>query len=74
MTTPKKVYVVHKGADLYWQDSPPSAPCWSWITAKYTKVWKTRAGAERFLKSNPSIGKIAVVEEVTENLPRMSRR
>jgi hypothetical protein len=67
------VFVVESyqnGELMYWQDHTDVV--WSWLSDRWTKVWKTRRGAERFLEFNKGVG--GKVVEVSENAPRSAWR
>lgn len=66
------VFVVRNCDGRYWQSHPMIA--WDFISAKYTKSWKTRGGVERFMKANPGVAKDSSIEEVSENAPRSAWR
>lgn len=60
------------GEWLYWQDSPYCS--WGYLGSKYTKSWKTKCGAENFLRRNPEIAKCSIIDVVSENSPRANWR
>lgn len=65
------VFVLRRG-DQYWQDHPVAA--WGFLASRYTQVWKTRRGIERFLEKNPGVARESHIEEVSENAPKANWR